>query len=95
MARANIHQTIRLVLTARQTEYSVVLPDTTYRVKVTPVSTQVCYVSFTTGLVATSGGSAAKKTTPFDTGEGRAEQATTVYIASPTAGSVVLIEHWS
>ena len=94
MAAKGIHQTIRKTLTARQTEYSVVLPATTYRIKVTPVGGHVLYVSFTTGLVATSGGNAAKTSTPFDTGE-RAEQATTVYVGSPVAGTVALIEHWS
>ena len=88
------HQTIRVTCTARQTEYTCVLPATTRRVKVKPVGGLVVYVSFTTGLVATSGGNAAKASTPFDTGE-RAIQATTLYVASPVAGTIAEIEHWS
>ena len=91
---ADIHGTLKLDLTAASTQYSITLPATTRRVRVTPRSGQVVYCSFTTGLVAANGGIAARKTDPFDTGE-RAIQATTIYVASPTAGSQVLIEHWS
>lgn len=94
MAAKGYHQTVEKILPARQTEYSVTLPATTVRVKVTPKGGHVLYVSFTTGLVATSGGNAAKQSTPFDTGP-RAEQATTVYVASPVAGTIAVIEHWS
>lgn len=90
---ADIHQTLKLNLVAASTQYSIVLPATTRRVRVTPRGNQPVYCDFTTGIVAAAGGKVARKTSPFDTGD-RVPQATTIYVASPTAGSQVIVEHW-